>query len=203
MAVCYFTHAGFVNGRYGLERPHGFDKTPLEVGRKQIVLTHAARRGGVDKYDLVPPADVGDNACVRYVAFLARLRDKKQPVTGLDIGHAAYFLTEFGLLPGNAWDFDAHFGIHLANEAGAVDTLFIIPAGAVRSACIGSGDLHNLGYVCRIGVAGARVRRGGASGCWLTVRRSAVRRSAVRRSACGGLRHGPAGRRSACRCPAR
>jgi len=117
MAVLNFIQTEFVNGRAGSERPHGFDETPFEISRKQVVLAYAARCGRVDKYDLVPSADIRNNACVGYVTFLAGLRDKKQPVAGLDFVDLAHFLPELGLLPRNAGDLNAHFGIHLTDQA--------------------------------------------------------------------------------------
>lgn len=160
MDVPHFTQTEFVNGRSGLERPHSFNKTPFEIGGKQVVLAYAAGRGSVDKYDLVPPAYVRDDTCVGNITFLAGLGHEKQPVAGLDFIDLAHFLPELGLLPRNAGYFDTHFGIHLANEAGAVDALFVIAAGAVGCARVGAGYLDYLGYVCSIGVAGARVSRG-------------------------------------------
>lgn len=164
MAVLNFIQARFVNGRNGSERPHGFDKTPLEIGGKQVVLPYTPRCGGVDKYDLVLSAHVGNNAGMGYITFLTGLRDKKQPVAGLDFLDLADFLPELGLLPRYAGYLNAHFGIYLTDQAGAVDTLFVIASGAVGGAGISAGDLDDLrdiGSICR---AGPRVSGGSGSG---------------------------------------
>lgn len=188
MVVFNFREEGLVNGRPDSKWPHGFYETPFKIGRKEVVLTYAARGGGVDKYDLVPSADVGDNACVGYVTFLASLRYEKEPVTGFNFGYAAHFLSEFGLLPRNAGHFNAHFGIYLADQAGAVDTVFVVAARAVGCAGVSTRDLHDLRDVRCIDRAGAGVGRGGASrGRWFSggsfCHRFASRRPAGRRSA--------------------
>ncbi|MNY75022.1 hypothetical protein D3C86_2141940 [compost metagenome] len=71
----------------------------------------------MDKYDLFLSADVGNDACVGNVTFLAGLWHEKQPVARFNFGYTTHFLPEFGLLPGNAGHFNTHFGIHLTDQA--------------------------------------------------------------------------------------
>ncbi len=104
----------------------------------------------MDEKNVAFAADFGNNARVGDITFFTSFRDKKDPIAGTEVFYLFYFTAEFGLLPGNARHFNAHFGINLANQAGAINPCLVVPAGPVWGPGEGTGNLNDLRYAGRI-----------------------------------------------------